>query len=292
MNVIGMNPSFPHPSDPSIRVHVLLDVCHMLKLLPNSFADGGIFKTPDSQTIKWQYIEELNNLQEREGLRLGNKLKNAHMDWRKQKMKVNLAAQVFSVSVADALQYCNEGLKLPQFRGCEATVQFLRHVDAAFDVLNSRNFFGKGTKAPMRKENGEEMLKILQDAEQFILGLTDASGKPMYLTPRKTGFIGFAACIRSVTKLYAELIAAHDAPMKYLLTYKFSQDHIELFFSAVRARGGFNNNPTAGQFSAAYKRLLMRHNIKNGTGNCILRDTTTILHVEPQSVINQHSTEV
>jgi len=27
----------------------------------------------------------------------------------------------------------------------------------------------------------------------------------------------------------------------------------------------------------------MRHNIKNGTGNCILRDTTTILHVEPQS---------
>jgi len=40
--------------------------------------------------------------------------------------------------------------------------------------------------------------------------------------------------------------------MKYLLTYKFSQDHIELFFGAVRSTGGFNNNPTA------YKRLLMR----------------------------------
>ena len=37
-------------------------------------------------------------------------------------MKVKLAAQVFSQSVADALEYCNKELHLPQFRGCEETV--------------------------------------------------------------------------------------------------------------------------------------------------------------------------
>ena len=34
-----------------------------------------------------------------------------------------------------------------------------------------------------------------------------------------------------------------DQPFKYLLTYKFSQDHIELLFSCIRAKGGWNNNP-------------------------------------------------
>ena len=42
MDVIGMDPSFPHPCDPSIRVHIILDVCHMLKLL--SFADIRVFQ--------------------------------------------------------------------------------------------------------------------------------------------------------------------------------------------------------------------------------------------------------
>ncbi|KAJ3595028.1 hypothetical protein NHX12_004333 [Muraenolepis orangiensis] len=65
-------------------------------------------------------------------------------------MKVKLATQVFSSSVADALEYCNTLLHLPQFRGCEEMVEFLRTIDAAFDVLNSRNPLEKGYKAPMR----------------------------------------------------------------------------------------------------------------------------------------------
>lgn len=277
MNVVEMDPSFPHPANPSTRVHIILDVCHMLKLLRNSLADIGILKSASGQYIKWQYIDELDKLQESEGLRLGNKLRNAHLQWRRQKMKVNLAAQVFSASVADALEYCNKNLKLPQFKGCEATVQFLRHVDAAFDVLNSRNPLGKGTKAPLNKKNKDRMLKVLKDAEAFILGITDVGGKPIYLTPRRTGFIGFVASIKSIIKLFEDLVLSPNAPMSYLLTYKFSQDHLELFFSAVRGKGGFNNNPTAIQFKAAYKRLLMRHKIKFGTGNCLVLDDTTIL---------------
>ena len=74
------------------------------------------------------------------------------------------------------------------------------------------------------------------------------------------------------------MVGRNDAPMRYLLTYKLSQDHLELFFSAVRARGGFNNNPTALQFQAAYKRLLMRRSI-TASGNCIVRDETKILDV-------------
>jgi len=65
-------------------------------------------------------------------------------------MKVNLVAQVFSSSVADALEFCNKELHLPQFHGSEETVEFLRTIDLAFDVLNSRNPLAKGSKPPLR----------------------------------------------------------------------------------------------------------------------------------------------
>ena len=34
-----ITPNFKHPSDPSSNVHIFLDVCHMLKLVRNTFAD-------------------------------------------------------------------------------------------------------------------------------------------------------------------------------------------------------------------------------------------------------------
>ena len=67
--------------------------------------------------------------------------------------------------------------------------------------------------------------------------------------------------------------------MKYILTYKFSQDHLELFFGAIRSAGGFNNNPTAQQFTAAYKRLLLRSSIEGRNRNCKKQDKTDILEI-------------
>jgi hypothetical protein len=41
-----------------------------------------------------------------------------------------------------------------------------------------------------------------------------------------------------------------------------SQDHLEVWFSAVRSRGGNNNNPNCEQFKATFKRLLVHHEIR------------------------------
>lgn len=73
---------------------------------------------------------------------------------------------------------------------------------------------------------------------------------------------------------------------RFLLTYKFSQDHLELFFGCVRSRCGFNDNPTVTQFIAAYKRLLLHHEIQAGeTGNCIALDRTSLLPVRSLFII-------
>lgn len=48
---------------------------------------------------------------------------------------------------------------------------------------------------------------------------------------------------------------------------------METFFSALRSRGGFNNNPNAKQFESSYKRLLVRHEIEaSERGNCLIDD--------------------
>jgi len=58
--------------------------------------------------------------------------------------------------------------------------------------------------------------------------------------------------------------------MKFLLSYKFSQDHLEMLFSAIRSKGAFNNNPTVSQFEAAYKSLLVHAQIKTShNANCL-----------------------
>ena len=72
---------------------------------------------------------------------------------------------------------------------------------------------------------------------------------------RKTGFIGFLVGIKSVQGMFHDLVESPNPPLRYLLTYKFSQDHLELFFGAVRAAGGCNNNPTAYNFLSIYKTL-------------------------------------
>ena len=65
-----------------------------------------------------------------------------------------------------------------------------------------------------------------------------------------------------------------------------------VIFSAVRASGGWNNNPTSRQFTTAYRQLLMRHNIEGGRGNCRPQDDTDINSVQDQCAINSLPTGI
>lgn len=83
----------------------------------------------------------------------------------------------------------------------------------------------------------------------------------------RTGFIGFLTAIESFKGLYKEQVVEHQH-LSYIFTYKFSQDHLETLFSAVRARGGFNDNPSPSQFRDAYRKLIMNKDISVNNGNC------------------------
>ena len=116
MHMDELRTHFKHPSNPSQNVYVLLDICHMLKLVRNSFATCTVIKDSTGDLVQWQFIDELHKLQTREGLHLANKLRKTHMQWQTQKMKVNIAAQTLSSSVADAIDFCRQELQLDQFK--------------------------------------------------------------------------------------------------------------------------------------------------------------------------------
>ena len=73
-------------------------------------------------------------------------------------MKVKLAVQFLSASVASILRYLKRILRLPQFQQCEATANFCQIFNDIFDRLNSRNNLCKvASKRCIDKQNIDEI---------------------------------------------------------------------------------------------------------------------------------------
>ena len=186
-------------------------------------------------------------------------------------MNVRLAAQTLSSSVADAIDFLNVSMKLQQFQNSDGTVKFIRMIDRLFDILNSRNPLGKGYKKPLRPSSKDTWEEILRSTASYLLGLKSntENKQPLSKHPRKTFVIGFVAAIKSTIEMANEMFMSTINPFKYLLTYKYSQDHIELLFSCIRARGGWNNNPNCLQFKYAMRKMLLRNAITaSKNANC------------------------
>ncbi|RVE64488.1 hypothetical protein OJAV_G00126380 [Oryzias javanicus] len=91
---------------------------------------------------------------------------------------------------------------------------------------------------------------------------------------RYLSVIGFVVNVDTLVGMIPELLQVQ----RYVCTYRFSQDHLELFFNSVRASGGWNNNPTAGQFQGIFRRMMVRCGVSpSRSGNVATRDETVSL---------------
>lgn len=282
---------FKHPVT-NKDVYIYCDPCHMIKLVRNCFGSQKKLKDGNNQNIEWCYMEKLVEIQYEQGLHLANKLKFRHLDWEREKMKVRLAVQVFSRSVSDALIFLAEHQKHSEFKDAKPTANFIRKFNDLFDIFNTRNNFAKYQyKRPLSQKNSINTFEYLKEIEDYILQLS-LNGVSVLKCNRKTGFLGFLICITSLRKMFQHYVIEKNM-LKYLLTYKISQDHLELFFSAIRMRGGFNNNPTARQFETAYKRLLIHTEIKEATtGNVMNLEDLKILTYGSGITINENGEDL
>jgi hypothetical protein len=181
---------------------------------------------------------------------LANKLSKRHFNWQNEKMNVRLAIQMFSKSVSDALTFCAQSVQ--QFKQCTETAKFVKIINDAFDAETCAE-----NNLDLSVNNVEEITRYISNLK--------VNGVPAVESCRKRGFLGLIISLKDSLELYTLLKEAYN--LRYLLTYELSQDHLKVFFSAIRAKRGHNNNPSAIQFQSAYRQMLVRHEI-NASGNC------------------------
>ena len=254
------------------------DICHMVKLIRNSWGAFKKIKNLQGQVIDWTYVARLHELQDSEQLHLGNKLTLAHINWQDQKMKTRLAVQTISHRNATAIDFARNVLKLPQFKNSEATTEFMRMIDSAFDVMNSKSKFGLGLKAAMSLENEAEWRDVFLTVSQYLSTLTDMNGIPIIETSKKTGFLGFIVGMNTFSSLFD--VYVKTGVIDYLTTFKFSQDHLEQTFAAYRGSLGCNTNPAPTQFKATFRKLMVGGTSRvYSRSNALQEDGTVLLDI-------------
>lgn len=255
----------PHSDD---KILIFPDACHMLKLARNRL---GIIKTlydGDENLIEWRYLEELEKYQRETGVNVGNKINKTHVQWEKKRMSVRLASETLSNSSADSLDFLrNKGVE--EFIGSEGTANYLRRMNNVFDICNSMYEDGLHFKAPMSPKNKEKFFKYMDESIDYMKKLKiSPTGKSILKTRSKIPFLGFTICLKNFRTFYHDYVE-QAAVIPYVMTFRFSQDQLELFFACVRQMFGCNDNPSAKQFESAWRRLLGNHQITaSEAANC------------------------
>lgn len=113
-------------------------------------------------------FKKKQELQEREQFYLANKLRITHIQFKRNVMKVKLAAQLFSRSVATALPFCKNEFKLPIFQGVDATADMLLLINDLFDIQDSK-VHGYRFKRTLNHDNAPTVFDKLEQCKDFLV---------------------------------------------------------------------------------------------------------------------------
>ena len=117
----------------------------------------------------------------------------------------------------------------------------------------------RGFKQPINISNLAYLKTNIARIADYLRNLKDMTGQRLIVHRRKTVVLGFVSTAKSVLCLAEELLN----PYHYFLTYKVSQDHLELFFSCIRS-------PNAVQFKTAMKQILLKNSIMSSSKGNVL----------------------
>lgn len=119
-------------------------------------------------------------------------------------MNVRLAAQTLSDSVADALNYltkCND-----RFLKASPTSKFIKYINNAFDILNSRSKFSKKSYSKaISDETINQFIDFMNSFIQYIKGLKFQNGVKVIKSNRKTGFVGMILSLQNAIQMFQNL---------------------------------------------------------------------------------------
>lgn len=180
-----MEPFFFNPID-GTKIHIILDACHMLKLIRNCLGAKKVLQCGE-ESIEWKFFERLEVCRVESNF-VTHKITKKHIQWERNKMNVKLAAQLFSNSSANSMEYLKKH-NHADFQDCGATAKFARMINNLFDIFNSKKPGSNNIyKNPLCKDSAQEIFIFLEEAMQYLKSLK-VEGKNALRCQRRTGII-------------------------------------------------------------------------------------------------------
>lgn len=266
------------------RIYIIFDPSHMHKLVRNKLGEYKFFNELNEK-ILWKYIEELVRYSNEKNFSGTHKLGRKHIEWQNNKMKVNIACQTLSDSVAQSIQFLMDS-NYPEFQHAGATIEFIKLFNDLFDIVNTKfsqnpKKYSNVYRKPISHENKNEIFHFFDKATDYIkkLKFAEETGEIKYILKSqiKTGFMGYIVTMQSLKLMYNQFVE-EEKILQSIATYYISQDFIEMTFGKLRSPNfcGYNDNPTCFQVYGNYRKVLL-HDIVcvSKRGNCIQYDAVS-----------------
>lgn len=269
------------------KIYILLDICHMIKLLRSILGDFGAILDPRRGTINWKYFERLISYREKNDF-VTHRLTKHHILYWKNRMNVRLATQVFSKASASTIEYLRKsGDKF--FKNSKATEYWTRTLDSLFDIFNAKRIKeNEPFKSPLNPNNVQQIFEFFDKTTAYLLGLRLKS-KLCVNSRRWTAFVGCIVNMASAKHMYEDYVMTGILPNIPL--FYSSQDLLESFFSRVRSLLGCNDNPNAQELKSCMRKLLFYNEISSSVfANC--EDNLNILTVSSQKPCQVGTTNI
>jgi hypothetical protein len=187
-------------------------------------------------------------------------------------MKVKLASQVFSHSVAAGLETHAALLGST----CTDTAEFVKKFDNLFDAVNSSQLKCQKPLKCAVTEHSDHM-SFFQTTLEWIgtLCVRDDTGKD--ITNNIKCIKGWQISISAIMQLWTDL--RNDHGFDFLLTRRLNQDSVENTFSEVRQRGGNNDHPTPNSFRHLFKHVCCSKLLTGSIGRNCETDPSKMLDI-------------
>lgn len=269
----SISPSRPYFEINNKKIFYIFDPLHLLKATRNMFLQHK-FKVDDNFIDK-KYVVSFYKEDSASNLRLAPKLTNSHVYPNAfQKMRVYLAAQLFSATVAAGMKTYLALDKLP-FKS-RPTIEFIENIDKLFDIFNSY-------KRPNSKDynrpfiNSQLQRSHLLLMEKMFNSLIVLDKNNIDVTKRMKFIRGWLVSIASLNLLWQSLSSVTTRQNYVLFTNRINQDCLENLFCTFRQRQGNNFNPTPIQFYYSFKNIFFMNYFKHSNNANCLQDFDDIL---------------
>lgn len=273
-NITPENPFFMVENQ---KVFFMFDVPHLLKSTRNNLFKYKL-QSPEGVTDK-KYLELFYEKDKQQHLRLAPKLTDNHLNPNNfKKMKVNLAAQILSATVAAALNTYIALGALPLSAVFTAT--FIEKLDKLFDMLNSYKM--TDTKQFNKPFVGSELqISFLNEMYCFFDNTKVLQDNGKDITNTMKFINGWKLSIKAFLNLWELLKSKY----KFIYTRRLNQDCLENFFGSLRQQAGNARNPTPIQCIQGFKKLFCLNYFQHSEGaNCIEDFDKILISANPENI--------